>query len=444
MGRSAKNVIPFNELAVKRAIREADSEQAREWRIATVKRLVMIVYPTGSAAFFVFYSNRHGKRRKLRLGEYNPDRFTLSEARTLALEHLAAVERGEDPAGELELRAKAITFQALAERCLKENRDLAETTRQNYRYWLKLYVYPEIGAMPAQEVTSEDIVKICRSIAESGHVVQADRVRTAVGGVYRWGLKQALVKSSPARGIARRAPAVARTRTPTDNELALVWDAIENRAARLSPSVRLIIQLAITTGQRRTEVAGARLSELRGLDGEAAVWVIPGDTNNRGKIAKGRTKNRREQRVPLSRQAAELFRKAVVLAAENEHADGEHLFPADMSKVRKDGRTPRTAHINGESVSKAMRRIRAVVGIDDINIHDMRRGISNWLKNQGVSREVRDLVLNHLDPSVTERHYSQEARMENQVRGALQAWADHVWKVTGQSKPVDNVVQLRA
>lgn len=146
----------------------------------------------------------------------------------------------------------------------------------------------------------------------------------------------------------------------------------------------------------------------------------------------------------MSRQAAELFRKAVVLAAENEHADGEHLFPADMSKVRKDGRTPRTAHINGESVSKAMRRIRAVVGIDDINIHDMRRGISNWLKNQGVSREVRDLVLNHLDPSVTERHYSQEARMENQVRGALQAWADHVWKVTGQSKPVDNVVQLRA
>jgi hypothetical protein len=56
----------------------------------------------------------------------------------------------------------------------------------------------------------------------------------------------------------------------------------------------------------------------------------------------------------------------------------------------------------------------------------MRRAISNWLKDQGVSREIRDLILNHKDPSVTEAHYSNTARMEKQVRAALQAWADHV------------------
>jgi integrase len=189
-------------------------------------------------------------------------------------------------------------------------------------------------------------------------------------------------------------------------------------------------------------VAGARLAELRDLDGEQPTWIIPGDTNIRGRIAEGRTKNRREQRVPLSPQAAMLFRRAKVLSSQREEGSSDYLFPADMAKVRKGKEAARTPHIHGESVSKAMRRMRETVGVADIGIHDMRRAISNWLKDQGVSREIRDLVLNHLDPSVTERHYSQEARMEKQVRDALQAWANHIWKVTGRAKPIDNVVQL--
>jgi hypothetical protein len=49
----------------------------------------------------------------------------------------------------------------------------------------------------------------------------------------------------------------------------------------------------------------------------------------------------------------------------------------------------------------AMRRLLSVAGIDDISIHDMRRAASNWLKDQGVSLEVRDLILNHKNPSAT-------------------------------------------
>ena len=118
------------------------------------------------------------------------------------------------------------------------------------------------------------------------------------------------------------------------------------------------------------------------------------------------------------------------------------VFPADLSKV-KIGKDPRTPHIHGESVTMAMRRVRAEAGVDDVSIHDMRRAVTNWLKDQGVSREVRDLVLNHKDPSVTEAHYSSTARMEKQVRAALQAWADHVWAITGQSEAASNVVLMR-
>ena len=80
-----------------------------------------------------------------------------------------------------------------------------------------------------------------------------------------------------------------------------------------------------------------------------------------------------------------------------------------------------------------MRRVRVLIGVDDLAIHDMRRAVSNWLKNQGVGREVRDLILNHADTSVDGEHYSQAARMELQVGNAMQSWADHVWQITGQS-----------
>ena len=49
------------------------------------------------------------------------------------------------------------------------------------------------------------------------------------------------------------------------------------------------------------------------------------------------------------------------------------------------------------SPSYGERRLREAAGVEDVSIHDMRRAISNWLKDQGVSREVRDLILNHKD-----------------------------------------------
>jgi integrase len=285
-----------------------------------------------------------------------------------------------------------------------------------YRYCLEKDVYPAIGDMPADDVTADHVVAICKGIEAGGARVQSERTKTTIGGVFRWGRRQRLVTANPSAGIGRRSPKVARTRTPTDAELGALWIAVEGQAGKLSPAVRLIIKLAILTGQRRTEVAGARISELRDLETDAPVWVIPGDVNKRGKIVEGRTKNGREQRVPLSRQAATLFRKAIALSN-----GSEFVFPADLSKV-KIGKDPRTPHIHGESVTMAMRRVRAGAGIDDVSIHDMRRAISNWLKDQGISREVRDLILNHKDPSVTEAHYSNTARMEKQVRAALQAW----------------------
>jgi integrase len=132
-------------------------------------------------------------------------------------------------------------------------------------------------------------------------------------------------------------------------------------------------------------------------------------------------KNKKQQTVPLSRQAVVRFRQAIELADGN-----KFVFPAE-TKHLSSGANPRTPHIHGESVSKALRRLRSQYGIDDITLHDLRRSISTWLGDNGTRPDVIDLILNHQPRDVTRRHYNLST-MQDLVRTALQVWADHVTK----------------
>jgi len=472
MGRKATNTIEFNYQQTDKIARQAKRRPRREWRISGVDGLVLVTQPTGTATWYYFYRDKAtGKTEKHRIGEYVPETewkrhreaakrdphappiLTLAEARRVAEEQRHAVQDGSSPVALKRARANAMTFRQLAERFLEEAPHLAIKTRRAYRYALEKDAYPAIGAMPAADVTPDHVLGVCQTIEAREIVtlvngkrikrsprVQSQHTKSAIGGVFRWAKSEGLgnVKTNPARDVAPRIGITKRTRTPTDDELKARWAATEDKDSQLSQAMRTIIQLAILTAQRRDEVAGAHKSELSGLDTDNPVWKIPGDQVHRGLVIRGRTKNGVEQTVYLSKQAAELFRKAVKLSE-----DKEFVFPADLSRV-KIGRTPRTGHVNGESVSRAMGRLRSDNGLADLTIHDMRRAASTWLKNQGISKDVRDLALNHLGQSVDERHYSAEARMETQVKAAFQAWADHVSVLIGQPAQASNVIPMPA
>jgi Arm DNA-binding domain len=105
MGRKATNILAFNDL--KKVIKEARDQPQREYRIEGVNRLVLVTQPTGAGSFFVFYTSADGQRRKLKLGQYNPDHYTLHEARVAATDALAIINRGADPVAEAEAKAKS-------------------------------------------------------------------------------------------------------------------------------------------------------------------------------------------------------------------------------------------------------------------------------------------------------------------------------------------------
>ncbi len=132
----------------------------------------------------------------------------------------------------------------------------------------------------------------------------------------------------------------------------------------------------------------------------------------------GETKNRKDQVVPLSRQSAERFIRAIELSKKH-----EFVFPADRRHVGED--MTRLPHIHGQSVTRAVTRLCDAVDLEDVTIHDLRRSISTWLGERGTRPDVIDLILNHQPRDVTRRHYNL-ATMLPLVRTALQDWADYM------------------
>lgn len=323
-----------------------------EIRDAKVAGLELRVSSHGTKSWLLRYRRKaDGRKRVLTLGRF-PD-LSLQAARQRALEEIALIGRGADPAGALEAINAAMTFKELAEKRLGEDQSIGEGSRCNYRQSFDADVFADIGNVIACQVTSDMIARILDRVERRGSLVQADRTKTAIGSTYKWAIKRRLggVNSDPTIGLGKRASGNPRTRLLNSAELTEFWHAIHSEVAPLTLRMRLICQLALLTGQRRIEVAAAKLTEVK-IDGPSPTWTIPGDSKRNGVFIRGRTKNRKQQIVPLSHHAVQRFNEAIKLA------DGsEYIFPAETAHVKKGTKT-RTPHIHGESVSKAIRRLR--------------------------------------------------------------------------------------
>jgi integrase len=405
----ARNTVPAKVESIRKKIKDQLSLPACRWRVEGHDGLNLATYPTGAASWWFIYRLHRDKQRKIKLGDFVDT--TLAQAIQRAQEHRAAVGRGDNPQHG---QHKGITFQQLAARCLTEHPSLAASTRRNYEYCLKADVYPDIGHKIASAVSVDDVAAICRKIKTKGKIVHAQRVKTTIGGIYSWGIRESLTKTNPAKGVPNQQTIKSvRNRLPADDELQRLWEALD-AAPRLSKAVALVIKLTIITGLRRKEVAGARVDE---IDGNT--WTIRGDIAKAGRIVnEGRMKSGREQIVYLSRQARALLDEALGACA-----DDEYVFPADPLDTAK--RSTESPHINGDSVSRAMRRICDDAGIEDLHLHDMRTAMVSFLDEAEVQESIQSTLLHHTPQDVTSVRYRRSKR-EDRLRYAWQLWADHI------------------
>ena len=208
-----------------------------------------------------------------------------------------------------------------------------------------------------------------------------------------------------------------------DHEVKAFWEA----ASDVSWPFASIYKLLLLTGARREEVAGMRWSE---LDLDAGIWFLPG----------ARTKNKRDHRIPLSRQAIDLLDRLGIAAikAGFGYEDGDLVFST-------------TGHSAPSGFSKAKKaldaKMKAILGarFNDWRVHDLRRTCATGMENLGIDTRVVETALNHVSGTkagivgVYQRSDHRDA-----VAAAFRAWGTHVMEIVSADKSPSNVVPFAA
>jgi integrase len=349
-----------------------------------------------------------GQRARQTFARY-PD-LSLAEARKRAEELRKIIAKGINPVEHKRLeRAEASTktFEALADRYLKEHARRFKRTADADERNLRLHVMPLWGKRWYAGISRADVIALVEKlIAEDKHSL-ANKVQALISKVFAFAVDAALVEANPATRLKKRGRETAHTRTLNDAEIRVFWSRITSPP--VSQVTGLALKLALLTGMRAGEVAGIHRSEIKDLDDpENAAILLPG----------ARVKNRRTHFLPLSPMAREVLIKALALAGESDFA-----FPA---RHRDD------ASVDPHSFATAMRRFAddlsdGAPGVESWKAHpptahDLRRTIATRLSEAGVPAEDIEAVLNHARAGVTVKHYDQYSRGKEK-RAALNLWA---------------------
>ena len=211
----------------------------------------------------------------------------------------------------------------------------------------------------------------------------------------RWGWRE----SNPAQwaeppSIPNKEPTV-----PTPEEVrALIAEA--ERGKR--PEMARAILVAATTGVRRAELCGLRSD--RDVDLEHRVMRVSASvTKLSGRpIEEIPTKNRRERTLAIDDFTAAILRAQIEeVERRAEFAQVELVENPYVFTDAADGSVP----WKPDAVSKYFSRLRARIGLDHLDFHDLRKFMATYGQEMGYSVTQVAMRAGH-DPSIAAKHYS--------------------------------------
>ncbi|MCW5750880.1 MAG: site-specific integrase [Alphaproteobacteria bacterium] len=406
-------------------------EQGRvEYFDAALPGFCLRVTDQGHKSWSVFYRVR-GKQRRLTLGSYPA--VDLADAREEARAAMRAAERGEDPA---EARKLAVMAEDAAARETfawafgQYDRRRISTRRPRTQVEMRRPftgtrdgksllpgALAKWGGRPLRSIERREIVDYLNEIVDRGAPIAANRAQVALSAFFNWCIGEGYCESNPLHKVPRRAPEQDRAHVLTDAELRAVWRGCERQGGPFAQ----LVEFLILTGQRRGEAAGLHDGEIR--DG---VWFLSAE----------RTKNHQPHALPLPEAGKALLASIPEIGRNRPRyfftLDGKRPI-GDFSgmKVRLDEAIAAQAREDGVAAPAPWR------------LHDLRRTLATGLERLGINPEVRAAVLNH---SKTQRLgitavYSRHG-FADEMRRALDAWAEHLREVIEQKPRPGNVVAL--
>ena len=144
--------------------------------------LNLVVSAAGTPSWSLRYQTREGKRRLMRLADYNPiDAAELAALEADAAEHRKAIKAGYDPLAERHAERTQSkpsdgggeTFKAAALAHIEANRAGWKNPKHaaQWESTLETYAYPLIGATLTHEITLEDVKGVLQQPYQRGEYV---------------------------------------------------------------------------------------------------------------------------------------------------------------------------------------------------------------------------------------------------------------------------------
>jgi integrase len=347
---------------------------------------------------FVFQYKIGNQQRRMNLGAVSAVDF--GRARETAKDLYARVRLGQDPAGDkADAKIKAAeTFGATAARFLEYQRTRLRPKTYSGVERHVLRHAKTLHNLQLAKIERRDIATVIATVADNAGAVTSNRVRTTLSAMFSWALMHGLAENNPVVGTMRNKER-SRERVLTPEELRLIWNNLDDDHNHFAAIIRLLM----LTGQRASEIADMRWSELRD-----DVLVLPSE----------RTKNGRVHIVPLSAPA-----RAIVEAQPRRvNADGR---PRDLIFGVAEG------GFSGWTICKQRldARVAEATGkpIEHWVPHDIRRTVATGMAELGTSPHVIECVLNHVGGFRAGVHgvYNRNS-YAREMAAALDLWADHL------------------
>jgi len=357
----------------------------------------------GVRTFFVRYRTG-GKRRRYKIGRYPA--LSLADARDMARDLLGRVARGEDPAEERRQRRAEIqaglTFHELADLYIQRDAMVNKrdsTWKEEKRILLNGDVEKTLGSTAAGKVSKKAVVALLDAIMARGSGFMANRTRAAIMAVYKWAISrpETGITLSPVWGTRpplRKEYRYARDRILSPEEILQLWELLEDFPWRPAS----ILHMILLTGQRPGEVCSMEWKRIQG-----DLWTMPAAEYKGGHA----------HHVVLTSSALKILDWA------RDYSQGEaFVFPGDK------GGPYRTRSLD-QTVSL---RILPKMDVERWTPHDLRRTSFTQMGALGISRQIRDRIAGHSDPSVGGRHYDHHDYLP-EIREAMEQWGKRVEEI---------------
>ena len=360
------------------------------------------IRPNGSKNW-IFRYRLNAKERNVGLGSY--PKVSLSIARARAEECRQTIEDGRNPSLEKKIkRAKLIeldgqTFGSIAREWIAHNReDWSEKHRIRNEGLIRLYLTPDLGKLPIQEIEESYLFAVLKPVYDRGRRESARRSRSIAAAIFAFAKDTHRCAHNPAKSLSDnryfKKPIVKHLAALSQEEVPQLVTELNKtgREQRLKPHTTCALLIALYTGLRDHSIRGAKWNE---IDFVKSAWTVPG----------ARMKDGKDHRIPLSTQAVKALKRLKPITFRK---DTSFVFSANT----------KAGYIAENTLRLALHRLGFKV-----TVHGFRSLMTDVLNENGFNRDAIERQLAHQEQNQVRKAYLRSDFWKERV-DMLQWFAD--------------------